>query len=803
MSKQSRFKSLHRLSSSQNGRNADVDSGDTSTSSSFLQVPVVKISKRNRLKGLFGLSRTNSQGGKADVAKSDCPTEDEDEDGIKPEDEAMKDLWGKAYKKLCEEDASLVEAYRKYLIEQTDKETGGVFWKKSKPRAMQWTPWRSVVGESAIRIVHGIMTAKDVISAAVSAEPHASLAWAGVAMILPLLVKPVTQGEDAVAGLEFVSDLLVRYRLIEESVALKMDMNLTSSSLVVSISEKTVSLYMHVLRYQMRLARQYSHSAVFRYIRNVGGIDDWKEMIATIRDIDSIIKDKLSAVSNDTVQDIKHAVSKLHEKMNSSLLLAAETRDDVHRNERLLDSLPRVARAAYGFDHQDHGSRCLQGTQVDILKKIQDWTNDPSGKPILWLQGMAGTGKSTIARTVAAAFYHGYGLSKKELLPDEACLGGSFFFNHQDVNCRNPQKVFPTLVRDLIQVLPEMRDLVCDTIASHHDIHEQPLRRQWLHLVLNPLQTLSNKLDSPVTVVFVLDALDECEDSERIGKILGLFGQARNLEPLQVRVLATSRPERELFQNVKSGLDIRDEVLYKIRSSDGTEARKDDITRFVEHELENIRAKHDQHQSWPGDESIQRLVEKADGLFIYAATACRFLLKATKRTVNNRLKVILESRPNTGRIGSNPQYSLDEMYTRILEIILTGDSDNDEDMSALFKAVAGSIVILSKRLAVHTLSNLIGIAHGDVEWMIEHLLSVLEVPANKQEPVQLLHLSFRDFLIDPQRCQNSLFQIDEKQANHRVMVYSLRVMSASLKRDICGLKKPGTNIKDIEPVVLE
>ncbi|OJJ31438.1 hypothetical protein ASPWEDRAFT_119580 [Aspergillus wentii DTO 134E9] len=552
----------------------------------------------------------------------------------------------------------------------------------------------------------------------------------------------------------------------------------------------------------MRLARQYSHSAVFRYIRNVGGIDDWKEMIATIRDIDSIIKDKLSAVSNDTVQDIKHAVSKLHEKMNSSLLLAAEARDDTERNERLLDSLPRVARAAYGFDHQDHGSRCLQGTQVEILQKIQDWTNDPSGKPILWLQGMAGTGKSTIARTVAAAFYHGYGLSEKELLPDEACLGGSFFFSHQDVNCRNPQKVFPTLVRDLIQVLPEMRDLVCDAIASHHDIHEQPLRSQWLHLVLNPLQTLSNKLDSPVTVVFVLDALDECEDSERIGEILGLFGQARNLEPLQVRVLATSRPERELFQNVKSGLDIRDEVLYKIRSSDGTEARKDDITRFVEHELENIRAKHDQHQSWPGDESIQRLVEKADGLFIYAATACRFLLNATKRTVNNRLKVILESRPNTGRIGSNPQYSLDEMYTRILEINLTGDSDNDEDMSALFKAVAGSIVVLSKRLAVHTLSNLIGIAHGDVEWMIEHLLSVLEVPANKQEPVQLLHLSFRDFLIDPQRCQNPVFQIDEKQANHRVMVYSLRVMSASLKRDICGLKKPGTNIKDIEPVVL-
>lgn len=46
-----------------------------------------------------------------------------------------------------------------------------------------------------------VIAVKDFVSSAVSAEPHAALAWAGVSLILPLLLNPKQQYDDAKSGL--------------------------------------------------------------------------------------------------------------------------------------------------------------------------------------------------------------------------------------------------------------------------------------------------------------------------------------------------------------------------------------------------------------------------------------------------------------------------------------------------------------------------------------------------------------------------------------------------------------------------
>jgi hypothetical protein len=45
-----------------------------------------------------------------------------------------------------------------------------------------------VVKEKVSKIVHGILSAKRFIGSAVSAEPHAALAWAGVLIVLPVSI---------------------------------------------------------------------------------------------------------------------------------------------------------------------------------------------------------------------------------------------------------------------------------------------------------------------------------------------------------------------------------------------------------------------------------------------------------------------------------------------------------------------------------------------------------------------------------------------------------------------------------------
>jgi hypothetical protein len=50
-----------------------------------------------------------------------------------------------------------------------------------------------------------------------------------------------------------------------------------------------------------------------------------------------------------------------------------------------------------------------------------------------------------------------------------------------------------------------------------------------------------------------------------------------------------------------------------------------DISIFLEYNLSLIGQEDAQEPGWPGLEAIRRLVETASGLFIWAATACRFI----------------------------------------------------------------------------------------------------------------------------------------------------------------------------------
>ncbi|BAE64135.1 unnamed protein product [Aspergillus oryzae RIB40] len=124
-------------------------------------------------------------------------------------EKVMKDLWSEAYKKLHSDNASLVESYETVLLAPETDHMGGrssttqektdrqkriqdlVFCRLQDMEQGRFDiPKRSrqgVIGDYVRRTVHGILYAKDFVTAAISAEPHAALAWAGVVMVLPML----------------------------------------------------------------------------------------------------------------------------------------------------------------------------------------------------------------------------------------------------------------------------------------------------------------------------------------------------------------------------------------------------------------------------------------------------------------------------------------------------------------------------------------------------------------------------------------------------------------------------------------
>ncbi|KAB8257697.1 hypothetical protein BDV32DRAFT_80320 [Aspergillus pseudonomiae] len=175
-----------------------------------------------------------------------------------------KDLWSEAYMKLHNDNASLIESYENVLLatetyqiversptkqEKTDRQKrlqDLVFCRLQDMEQGRFDiPRRSrqsVIGDYVRRTVHGILYAKDFITAAISAEPHAALAWAGVVMVLPLFLKPFTQREDAVAGLEFISDLLVRYQVIQSSHA-RMYMDSLGKRYIYGLLHRSLSMW--------------------------------------------------------------------------------------------------------------------------------------------------------------------------------------------------------------------------------------------------------------------------------------------------------------------------------------------------------------------------------------------------------------------------------------------------------------------------------------------------------------------------------------------------------------------------------
>ncbi|KAI2884669.1 hypothetical protein CBS63078_11313 [Aspergillus niger] len=195
-----------------------------------------------------------------------------------------------------------------------------------------------------------------------------------------------------------------------------------------------------------------------------------------------------------------------------------------------LDKLPITSGAAFdSYTTNQDDSQCLPGTRADLLEQIEKWVRSPDESCFFWLQGMAGTGKSTIARTLASSFKaHGSTVV-------------SFFFKRGEQDRGNARGFFATISKQLAVGLPDLSPGIREAISSDPDITAKSLKKQFDTLIFQPLVDLGEK--APRTpLIMVIDALDECEVDNDIRDILQILPLVQEL-PIRFRILLTSRPE--------------------------------------------------------------------------------------------------------------------------------------------------------------------------------------------------------------------------------------------------------------------
>jgi hypothetical protein len=413
-------------------------------------------------------------------------------------------------------------------------------------------------------------------------------------------------------------------------------------------------------------------------------------------------------------------------------------------------------------------SECLPGTRTDILRSIADWAHSSSvEKRLLWLKGLAGSGKSTLSTTIA------------HTLQEQGRLGAFVFFS-RDVEERNQSaNVIRTLAYQLASFSPVIRTAIARAIDTTPGITQSALRFQFTKLLIEPLRTLP-ATEGPV--VLILDALDECGGVEDRKPLLSLLSAESVQLPSFVRILITSRDERDIRCALAGQLHV---LIQELKLA--SENNANDILRFFRNRMAEISSTNKLTHDWPGDSAIFALNEHAAGLFIWASTACRFI---DGYDPPGNLNVIL-----SGGMSTKEQSALDALYRSALESAVK-DIWDDEYFRTDICSIMGTILVARNPISDKTIDTLLSLKRPS-RYIILRLGCVLHW--SETGPVRILHPSFADFLSDRLRCGSDLWHIDTLLHNRLLAVHCLSHLNAVLRRNICDLVLSQATVNEVLP----
>ncbi len=441
-----------------------------------------------------------------------------------------------------------------------------------------------------------------------------------------------------------------------------------------------------------------------------------------------------------------------------------------------------------------------------LLEQIMAWVVAHDSRHVFWLNGLAGTGKSTIARTIA------------RMCADQKRLGASFFFSLGGGALATARYFVTTVAVQLAKKVPALRPHIFRAVRAEPYVAGLTLQDQWARLVLEPLAKvggvdISSSVSSSVSsssssvsgrlksrlllgrpVVIVIDALDECDDEDETGAVLGLLALGAVGKRSWLRVLLTSRPETPIRYGIKQipAASLACLILHRLDPAvvDG------DIATYLADNLRLAGATSRLGPDWPGAEALQQLVMRAGGLFIWAATAYRFICTEGGLLAKDRLDEVL-----SGVFDELvPETSLDRIYRMVLTKAVSGshrERERQELCDALHNLLA-TLAVLAAPLDRESLSHLAATSSALVDRALHNLHSIVDVPDGEHDPLRLHHASFRDFIVDTSRCTDMRFAVDENFQHKTLADRCLHLMSEHLRKDICGLKAPGVLLSDVD-----
>jgi hypothetical protein len=417
--------------------------------------------------------------------------------------------------------------------------------------------------------------------------------------------------------------------------------------------------------------------------------------------------------------------------------------------ELLLDRL-KCVKTSY---HQD--LRCMEGTRKSLLKEIMAWVTSESeetnSRNTSWIYGSPGIGKTSLAHSICAS------------LDDQGQLAGAFFCRRDDTDLSEPRNILPALIYKLAVIFPPFRSIVAERLRKNPNLTPESMKHTLILDFIRRLPRLPKR-----SLVFVIDALDECGSAQSRPDILKVLTDAAGHAPW-LKVIITSRPEFDIqhFFNDPTQLSY---LRYDLIADKETTS---DLRIFAEDRFSRVASIRCLQSPWPERLIIDRVISRAAGLFIFIETLALALEDC--HDPNELLGATLEDSAGPG---------LTSLYVLYSSIVRARRVNSNSE----FRRVIGVLLIVApyRPLCDETIAELARVRVDLVKMWVRELSSLLYRDEGANGGIRARHLSISDFFVD---CDShSDYRVNLRDANVELGITCLEKMVEQLRFNICKLE---------------
>ncbi len=300
---------------------------------------------------------------------------------------------------------------------------------------------------------------------------------------------------------------------------------------------------------------------------------------------------------------------------------------------------------------------------------------------------------------------------------------------------------------------------------------------QFKNLIIEPICKTTSK-----RVVIVVDALDECDNSEGAADRLIRAIIAYCAEAPSLCLLVTSQPETYIRAIITgaAGIVLHEDIDQSVVSTN--------IHKYLRMEMSRIpKNLGDELPSpWPSEEDLIELVKRAGKLFIWAAMAVRFVGDPQGRGPNPQLRTLLHKRIRSDPNTRNSYTDLDHLYMDILSQATEGlNSVCVDDV----KMAIGTVTRLRSEMPLKAIVRFLE-DEGEIVRALNRIQSIVPIPTDPSRPIQIYHPSFPDFVTSRERCPDSRFYVDTSTHERRLALQCLDILNNRLSEGVETLLKP-------------